>query len=44
MFESGPILAVHGVVHWRVIDLAQWIFEDPHHHCLELRSRLSEGG
>jgi transposase len=28
MIESGPILAVHGVVRWRLIDLAQWIFEE----------------
>ena len=26
MIESGPIPAVHGVVRWRLIDLAQWIF------------------
>lgn len=25
---SGPIPAVHGVVRWRLIDLAQWIFEE----------------
>jgi transposase len=28
MVESGPIAAVHGVVRWRLIDLAQWIFEE----------------
>jgi transposase len=28
MMESGPIPAVHGVVRWRLIDLAQWIFEE----------------
>ena len=28
MIESGPILAIHGVVRWRLIDLAQWIFEE----------------
>src|SRR5258708_6272833 len=28
MIESGPIRAVHGVVRWRLIDLAQWIFEE----------------
>src|SRR5262245_38127785 len=28
MIESGPIPAVHGVVSWRLIDLAQWIFEE----------------
>ena len=28
MIESGPIPAVHGVVGWRLIDLAQWIFEE----------------
>jgi len=26
--ESGPITAVHGVVRWRLIDLAQWVFEE----------------
>ena len=33
IIESGPIPAVHGVVRWGLIDLAQWIFE-------EFRSRL----
>ena len=28
MIENGPIPAVHGVVRWRLIDLAQWIFEE----------------
>ena len=28
MIESGPIAAVHGVVRWRLVDLAQWIFEE----------------
>ena len=28
MIESGPIPAVHGVVRWRLIDQAQWIFEE----------------
>src|SRR5262249_60938854 len=28
MIGSGPITAVHGVVRWRLIDLAQWIFEE----------------
>jgi transposase len=26
--ESGPIPAVHGVVRWRLVDLAQWVFEE----------------
>jgi transposase len=26
--EGGPIAAVHGVVRWRLIDLAQWVFEE----------------
>ena len=26
IIESGPIAAVHGVVRWRLIDLAQWNF------------------
>src|SRR5262245_36865942 len=28
MIERGPIPALHGVVRWRLIDLAQWIFEE----------------
>ena len=28
MVESGPIPAIHGVVRWRLIDLAQWIYEE----------------
>ena len=28
MIEREPIPAVHGVVRWRLIDLAQWIFEE----------------
>jgi len=27
LVEAGPIPAVHGVVRWRLIDLAQWIHE-----------------
>ena len=30
MIESGPIKAVHGVMRWRLIDLALWIAGDPH--------------
>jgi len=26
--ESGPLPAVHGVVRWRLLDLAQWVFEE----------------
>ncbi len=26
IIESGPIPAIHGVVRWRLIDLAQWIY------------------
>src|SRR5260221_6248347 len=26
--ESGPTPAVHGVVRWRLIDLAQWVFAE----------------
>jgi hypothetical protein len=25
IIESGPILAIHGVVRWRIVDLCQWI-------------------
>jgi transposase len=28
MIDNGPIPAVHSVVRWRLIDLAQWIFEE----------------
>lgn len=28
MIESGPIPAVHGMVRWRLIGLAQWVFEE----------------
>jgi len=28
VIESGPIPAVHGVVRWRLVDLAQWIWEE----------------
>jgi len=26
--RTGPIPAVHGVVRWRLVDLAQWIWEE----------------
>ena len=28
LLDSGPIPAIHGVVRWRLIDLAQWLFEE----------------
>jgi transposase len=28
MVERGPIPAVHGVVRWRLADLAQWVWEE----------------
>ena len=28
MVEAGPTPAVHGVVRWRLIDLAQWVFDE----------------
>lgn len=28
LVESGPIPAVHGVVRWRLVDLAQWVWEE----------------
>jgi transposase len=28
LIEAGPIPSIHGVVRWRLIDLAQWIFEE----------------
>ena len=26
--EDGPIPAIHGVIRWRLIDLAQWVFKE----------------
>lgn len=28
MVETGPVPSVHGVVRWRLIDLAQWLYEE----------------
>jgi transposase len=28
MIESGPTPSIHGVVRWRLVDLAQWAFEE----------------
>ena len=28
MIESGPVPAIHGVVHWRIVDLCYWLFEE----------------
>ena len=28
LIESGPLPATHGVVRWRLIDLAQWVFDE----------------
>jgi transposase len=28
LVDSGPIPAIHGVVRWRLKDLAQWLFEE----------------
>jgi len=28
MVEVGPIPAIHGVVRWRLVDLARWVFEE----------------
>jgi hypothetical protein len=28
LLEGGPIAASHGVVRWRLIDLAQWIWDE----------------
>jgi transposase len=28
VLERGPILAVHGIVRWRLIDLMQWLWEE----------------
>jgi len=26
--DSGPDVAVHGIVRWRLVDLAQWISDE----------------
>src|SRR5499425_1762011 len=41
MIESGPIPAVHGVVRWRLIDLAQWIFEEFRVHLAEIAATVA---
>jgi transposase len=28
MVERGPMPAIHGVVRWRLVDLAQWVWEE----------------
>ena len=28
MVEEGPLLAIHGVVRWRLVDLRQWVWEE----------------
>ena len=28
VIEQGPIPASHGVVHWRIVDLMQWLFDE----------------
>lgn len=28
IIDAGPISAVHGVVRWRIIDLAQWLWDE----------------
>jgi hypothetical protein len=28
MVESGPVPAIHGVVRWRLKDLAMWVWEE----------------
>jgi hypothetical protein len=28
IIAAGPIPAVHGVVRWRIIDLAQWLWDE----------------
>ncbi len=28
IIDSGPIPAAHGVVRWRLIDLAQWVWDE----------------
>jgi transposase len=40
MIESGPIPAAHGVVRWRLIDLAQWIYEE---FCITIAKQTLSG-
>ncbi len=32
MIESRPISAIHGIVHWRLIDLCEWVIEESRIH------------
>ena len=32
VIESGPTAAIDGVVRWRLVDLCQWIWEEPGRH------------
>jgi len=44
IIERGPIPAIHGVVRWRLIDLAQWIFEEFRITNLPARARRRGAG
>ncbi len=41
MIENGPISAVHGMVRWRLVDLAQWIFEEFRITCYQTTRKKS---
>jgi hypothetical protein len=28
MIDCGPIQAVHGMVRWQLVDLAQWLWDE----------------
>ena len=43
MVESGPIPAIHGVVRWRLKDLAWWVYEEFRISLLPLRCREDLG-
>jgi transposase len=37
MIESRPISAIHGIVHWRLIDLCEWVIEESRIHVARRR-------
>ncbi len=41
MVEEGPTPAIHGVVRWRLIDLAQWMFVSAVYHPYQWNCRNS---
>jgi len=43
IIETGPIPAAHGVVRWRIIDLARWLREAMSMHLEEIAFHVAPG-